>query len=79
MGKIIISEKMLTDFSSRVNAAVSVIKVNSEYLMLRKKLLWPGMWCCPGGKIEAGETALDAAHRECFEETSVSLKNLNIK
>lgn len=28
----------------------------------------PGEWCTPGGKIEDGETAQQAAFRECFEE-----------
>lgn len=31
----------------------------------------PGTWCIPGGKIEDGETALDAAIRETAEETDI--------
>ena len=31
----------------------------------------PGEWCCPGGKIEDGETAEQAAVRETQEEASV--------
>src|SRR3546814_17619096 len=33
----------------------------------------PECWCCPGGHMEAGATALDAAHREFAEETCVVL------
>jgi 8-oxo-dGTP pyrophosphatase MutT (NUDIX family) len=79
MRKIIVSEELFANFSPRVSAAVSVLKVDAEYLMLRRKLLWPGMWCCPGGKIEKDETALKAAQRECLEETSVSLKSMEYK
>jgi 8-oxo-dGTP pyrophosphatase MutT (NUDIX family) len=31
------------------------------------------MWSFPGGKIEAGEGTLDAAKRELFEETNLSV------
>ncbi|HEY9563608.1 MAG TPA: NUDIX domain-containing protein [Nocardioides sp.] len=33
----------------------------------------PECWGCPGGHMEEGETALDAAHREFAEETGVVL------
>src|SRR3546814_15799801 len=33
----------------------------------------PECWGCPGGHMEEGETAFDAAHREFAEETGVVL------
>lgn len=36
--------------------------------LLRNDPKHPGSWGLPGGKIESGETLLDAMHRECQEE-----------
>ena len=33
----------------------------------------PNMWCCPGGKIEDGETAAQAAIRETLEEAGIAV------
>lgn len=35
-----------------------------------------GEWCCPGGSIEEGETAEQAAHRESQEETGYPLGDI---
>jgi 8-oxo-dGTP diphosphatase len=35
---------------------------------------YPDQWCMPGGKIDAGETADVAIHRETVEETGIVLK-----
>lgn len=31
----------------------------------------PGVWCLPGGKVEIGETYIEGATRELFEETNI--------
>ena len=36
-------------------------------------------WCCPGGKLEDGETAESAAVRETFEETGFDLKEMSLR
>ena len=40
-------------------------------LARRGKALGRGTWAFPGGKLELGETPLEAAHRELLEETGV--------
>ena len=35
---------------------------------------YPGCWALPGGKIEVGETPVDAAVRETKEETNLEVK-----
>ena len=37
-----------------------------------------GLWEFPGGKIEAGESAIDSAIREFQEEVGVTIKNQDV-
>lgn len=39
----------------------------------RPGLLWPGYWDLPGGGIEAGETPLQCALRETYEELGLTI------
>ena len=56
-------------------AASTVVFRGSEVLIVeRGKGSLSGLWSLPGGHIEAGETARDAAAREVLEETGVEVE-----
>lgn len=55
---------------SRLRFAVCVARMNGKWLFCRHRDR--ETWECPGGHIEAGETALDAARRELYEETGAA-------
>ncbi|MFS4438670.1 NUDIX hydrolase [Paracoccaceae bacterium GXU_MW_L88] len=53
-------------------AALAVVLRDQDVLLVRRKNPPDaGLWGFPGGHVEPGETALDAAARECAEETGV--------
>ena len=47
-----------------------------EYLLLKRKLHWTG-WEFPKGGVDTGESLIQTARRECFEESG--LKPIKIK
>lgn len=44
------------------------VATNRYLYLLRNDSRHPGSWGLPGGKIESGETIIDAMQRECVEE-----------
>ncbi len=55
-----------------IQAASACVWRDGKVLLARRgKTLGKGTWAFPGGKLEAGETALAAAHRELLEETGI--------
>jgi 8-oxo-dGTP diphosphatase len=59
-------------------AACIVRDAEGRVLLARRRpdQISPGFWEIPGGKIEPGETAHDAAVRELYEETGVAASGL---
>ena len=61
----------------RPKPTVAVIIENEKNeILLEKRNIEPykGYWCLPGGHIEFGERAIDAAKREIKEETYLSIE-----
>jgi len=56
--------------------ALLVLEKEGTFLVVkRNNVTWRGMWCFPGGHMDAGETPFEAAMREGAEEVgSVSLE-----
>ena len=59
-----------------VQAAAAVVLREDGRLLLVRRGREPqrGRWSVPGGKLEPGETATQAAVRETFEETGVRVR-----
>lgn len=51
----------------RLTFAVVITRMNGQWVFCRHKQR--DTWECPGGHIEPGETPVEAAHRELYEET----------
>ena len=64
-----------------IRAAGILLLVGDTALFLRRGngADHPNEWCCPGGKIEDGETPEQAAIRETFEEAGIQLEERNLQ
>lgn len=62
--------------SSPNAASVAIIKRNSVLLIKRAYPPYRGLWTLPGGRLEHGETAEQAAARELMEEMALVVENL---
>jgi len=58
----------------KLGAIAVVVRDGQVLLARRKKTPDAGLWGFPGGHVEAGETALEAARRELPEETGLSAR-----
>jgi 8-oxo-dGTP diphosphatase len=67
------SSEMTEAANLRPVAAVSIAALRGREILLvkRGKAPYGGAWSLPGGSIEWGETAADAARRELAEETGL--------
>lgn len=68
---LVISENKKND-TNRVSKIISTF--NNKFLMLQTK---DGQFELPGGHIQRGESPINGAKREFFEETGVDIKKIN--
>ena len=60
-------------------ANVGIMIVNRQGLILAGEALhYPGEWMMPQGGIDSGETVAQALRRELFEETGLSLEQVEL-
>lgn len=62
----------------KAGASIAVFASDTILLVQRAKSPAKGKWSLPGGHIEPGETAHDAALRELHEETGISAQIIGI-
>lgn len=67
----------MTDKPNKNYVVILLFSKDYEKLLLvkRNKKPYPNMWNGIGGKIEVGETPIEAAIRECKEETGLDMIN----
>ncbi len=70
-----VHEKAPAEFSPRVHIAACYLEIDNRVLFLQtaEGKSEAGKWGVPAGKLEKNETPRDAAIRELFEETGISL------
>ena len=63
------------EYPSKPEVAVGALIIKDEKVLLVKRKRPPAkdFWAVPGGKIHLGETLQQAAEREIFEETGISI------
>ena len=57
-----------------------LVKCGDKILLCKRnsKGLYPGMWSLPGGHLEKGESTMDCAKREFFEETDLDIDDMDL-
>ena len=71
-----VSEPAITvkfEIKPRISTGINVLNTRGEYLLIKHT---DGTWGKPGGKCEVGESSLECAKRELFEETGIRADTL---
>lgn len=68
-------------FVPQVQVAACYLEINQQLLLLQRAQgkLEGGKWSVPAGKLEENETPENAAKRELFEETGISVEDAHVQ
>ncbi len=68
--------QLLNDYPNNPRVAVGAIVFNNNRVLLVRRGRPPSqdLWAIPGGSVEIGETLQEAAEREIFEETGITIR-----
>ena len=59
-----------------VTVGIMIVSDDNRLLFARSDRKWHGKWTLPGGKVDAGETLIQAAVREVKEETNLEISDV---
>ncbi|MFY9640021.1 MAG: NUDIX domain-containing protein [Rhodomicrobium sp.] len=62
----------------RAGVSIALLKGEDVLLVRRGKGIYRGLWSLPGGAVELGESAFEAARRELWEETGLLASDLTL-
>lgn len=78
MTEVVVQTRLVERFSRVLIGAVAIVSDDDGRVIFIRQPRGPfaGSWLLPGGGLELGEDALDAARRETLEETGVAVREL---
>lgn len=81
VSKLEVHQTLPEGFVPQVQVAACYIEINNQLLFLQRsqEKLEGGKWGVPAGKLEDSESPENAAKRELFEETGISLEDAQIQ
>ena len=73
MTQILYGDRISKDGELRLGCSAVIFDEAHQKVLLTRRAD-NGLWCVPGGKMEAGESAEECCQREVFEETGLQIQ-----
>ena len=73
MTQILYGDRISKDGELRLGCSAVIFDEAHQKVLLTRRAD-NGLWCVPGGKMEAGESAEECCQREVFEETGLQIR-----
>ncbi len=73
MAKLIYGDRIAKQAKVRLGCSATIFDDSRQKILLTKRTD-NGLWCLPGGGVDAGESVSEACEREVLEETGLIVK-----